>query len=212
MKRKVTVIAIIALIFSIIFSITVSANTNDIKNAAGSATNFVRNAIGGAENVMEDAAKGTAGAIKNGTNAIENGGERIGNDVQNGVTDVKDSMNSNNTNTMSGSMSNQNDSDKMGRTNNNYTATRTATTSDVAFLGISNTVWTWLIIGITAIAIISLIVFYMRQNKTTNLLIKFYSIRYYSYFQEPPDLYIKPLTSPGICFTCSNSCPSVLVQ
>ena len=65
-------------------------------------------------------------------------------------------------------MSNPNDSDKIGRTNNNYTATRTATTSDVAFLGISNTVWTWLIIGITAIAIISLIVFYMRQNKTTN--------------------------------------------
>ena len=155
MKRKVTVIAIIAIIFSIIFSITVSANTNDIKNAAGSATNFVRNAIGGAENVVEDAAKGTAG-------------ERIGNDVQNGVTDVKDSMKSNNTNTMSGSMSNPNDSDKIGRTNNNYTATRTATTSDVAFLGISNTVWTWLIIGITAIAIISLIVFYMRQNKTTN--------------------------------------------
>ena len=45
MKRKVTVIAIIAIIFSIIFSITVSANTNDIKNAAAAKVNIVVNDI-----------------------------------------------------------------------------------------------------------------------------------------------------------------------
>ncbi len=167
MKRKVTIIAIIALIISLIFSITVSANTNDIKNAAGDVTNFVRNAVGGAENVVEDAAKGAAGAIKSGTNAVENGGERIGNDVKNDVADTKDSMMSNNTNSMIGA-GGTNGSDRMQGTNNNYTATRTSTTSDVTFLGISNTVWTWLIIGLTAIAIISLIVYYMRENKSTN--------------------------------------------
>ena len=103
MKTKITVIAIITLILSLIFSISVFANTNDIKNAAGDATNFVRNAVGGAENVLEDAANGAAGAIKDGTNAIENGGERIGNDVKNGMTDMKDTMMSNNTNSMTGS-------------------------------------------------------------------------------------------------------------
>lgn len=167
MKRKVTFVAIIALIISLIFSITISANTNDIKNAAGDATNFVRNAVGGAENVVEDAAKGAAGAIKSGTNSIENGGERIGNDVKNTITDTRDSMMSNNTNSMLGAGS-TNGSDKMQGVNNNYTATRTSTTGNVTFLGISNTVWTWLIIGLTSIAIISLIVFYMRENKNTN--------------------------------------------
>lgn len=164
MKRKVTFVAIIALIISLFFSISVSANTNDIKNATGSATNFVRNAVGGAENVLEDAANGAAGAIKSGTNAIENGGERIGNDVKNGMTDMKDTMMSNNTNSMVGTSR----TDGTSGSNNNYTATRTSTTGEFNFLGISNKVWTWLIIGLTAIAIISLIVFYMRQNKSTN--------------------------------------------
>ena len=164
MKRKVTLIAIIALIISLIFSISVSANTNDIKNAAGDTANFVRNAVGGAENVVEDAAKGAAGAIKSGTNAIENGGERIGNDVKNGMTDMKDTMTFNNTNSMVGTSR----TDGTSGSSSNYTATRTSSTGQFTFLGISNTVWTWLIIGITAIAIISLIVFYMRQNKTTN--------------------------------------------
>lgn len=164
MKRKVTLVAIIALIISLVFSISVSANTNDIMNAAGSATNFVRNAVGGAEDVVENAAKGAAGAIKSGTNAIENGGERIGNDVKNGMTDMRDTMMSNNTNSMVGTSR----TDGTGGSNNNYTAARTSSTGQFTFLGISNTVWTWLIIGITAIAIISLIVFYMRQNKATN--------------------------------------------
>ena len=164
MKTKITVIAIITLILSLIFSISVFANTNDIKNAAGDTTNFVRNAVGGAENVLEDAANGAAGAIKSGTNAIENGGERIGNDVKNGMTDMKDTMMSNNTNSMAGTTR----IDGNGGSNSNYSATRTSATSDITFLGISNTVWTWLVIGITAIAIISLIVFYMRQNKSTN--------------------------------------------
>ena len=164
MKTKITVIAIITLILSLIFSISVFANTSDIKNAAGDATNFVRNAVGGAENVLEDAANGAAGAIKSGTNAIENGGERIGNDVKNGMTDMKDTMMSNNTNSMAGTTR----MDGNGGSNSSYSATRTSATSDITFLGISNTVWTWLVIGITAIAIISLIVFYMRQNKSTN--------------------------------------------
>ena len=164
MKTKITVIAIITLIFSLIFSVSVFANTNDIKNAAGDTANFVRNAIGGAENVLEDAANGAAGAIKDGTNAIENGGERMGNDVKNGMTDTKDAIMSNNTNSMAGTTHMNGN----GGSNSNYSATRTSSTSDITFLGISNTVWTWLVIGITAVAIISLIVYYMRQNKPTN--------------------------------------------
>ena len=77
---------------------------------------------------------------------------------------MKDTMISNNTNSMAGTTR----IDGNGGSNSNYSATRTSATSDITFLGISNTVWTWLVIGITAIAIISLIVFYMRQNKSTN--------------------------------------------
>ena len=53
-------------------------------------------------------------------------------------------------------------------TNNNYTATRTATTEDTTFMGMNSTAWTWLILGISAIAIISLVWYYSAQFTSSN--------------------------------------------
>ena len=48
----------------------------------------------------------------------------------------------------------------------NYTATRTSTESTL--LGMNSTVWTWLIVGIAAIAVFALIYYYTMQTKTTD--------------------------------------------
>ena len=111
--------------------------------ATTNAVNDVRNAVGGAENVIEDTGKGIANGVRDGMNTVENGAKNVGNDVKNGMND-------------------------MGRTTNNYTATRTATTTDNGLLGnVSNTVWSWLIIAIVAIVIVALVLFYANQNKNT---------------------------------------------
>ena len=111
--------------------------------ATTNAVNDVRNVVGGAENVIEDTGKGIANGVRDGMNTVENGAKNVGNDVKNGMND-------------------------MGRTTNNYTATRTATTTDNGLLGnVSNTVWSWLIIAIVAIVIVALVLFYANQNKNT---------------------------------------------
>lgn len=111
--------------------------------ATTNAVNDVRNAVGGAENVIEDTGKGIANGVRNGMNTVENGAKDVGNDVKNGMND-------------------------MGRTTNNYNATRTATTTNNGLLGnVSNTVWSWLIIAIVAILIVALVLFYANQNKNT---------------------------------------------
>ena len=46
-------------------------------------------------------------------------------------------------------------------TSNNYTATRTS--ADNTFMGMNSTAWTWLILGIAAIAIIALVWYYSSQ-------------------------------------------------
>ena len=110
--------------------------------ATTNAVNDVRNVVGGAENVIEDAGKGIVNGVKDGMNTVKNGAKDVGNDVKNGMND-------------------------MGRTTN-YTATRTATTTDNGLLGnVSNTVWSWLIIAIVAIVIVALVLFYANQNKNT---------------------------------------------
>ena len=48
-----------------------------------------------------------------------------------------------------------------------YTATRTATTNDNLF-GMSNTAWTWLILGIVGIVIVALVWYYGAQYEHRN--------------------------------------------
>ena len=50
---------------------------------------------------------------------------------------------------------------------NTYTATRTATTGNATFMGMNATTWTWLIMGIAAIAIVALVWYYSMQVRST---------------------------------------------
>ena len=51
-----------------------------------------------------------------------------------------------------------------GTTNTDgYTATRTTTGTRTTFMGMTSTAWTWLIIGIAAIAIVALVWYYGNQ-------------------------------------------------
>lgn len=135
-----------SILIAMILSFTVCfANDNMLENAA----NGVRNVVGGAENAVEDAAKDVSNTSKEATNNIENGA----NNAKNTVTD----NHNNETATTDGVRT------------NNYTATRTATDGTAnTFMGMSATAWTWLIIGIAAIAIVALVWYYAAQMRSSN--------------------------------------------
>ena len=52
--------------------------------------------------------------------------------------------------------------------NNTYTATRTSTDGRATFMGMNGTAWTWLILGIAAIAIIAVVWYYSMQVTSEN--------------------------------------------
>ena len=79
-------------------------------------------------------------ATKNTVNNIDNGAKRTGNAIIAGTT---------------------NNNNKTG----NYNATRTNT--NATWLGMNSTAWTWLIMGIVAVAIVALVWFYARQKNTS---------------------------------------------
>ena len=114
-------------------------------NEGQNMVNDVRNAVGGAENAVENAGKDVVNGVKDGMNAIGNGSKDVTNNV--GGT-VQNTMNPNN--------------------NNSYTATRTSADNNGTFMGMSGTMWTWLILAIAAIAIISLVMLYAKQHNEIN--------------------------------------------
>ena len=100
--------------------------------AAGNFQNDVRNVVRGAENVVEDAGSAIGRTVQSGVNTIGNGARDIGGMAQSSMTTNKNS----------------------GYTSNNgYTTTRTATTSASDDLASSTTMYTWVIIGVTAVGI-----------------------------------------------------------
>ncbi len=139
MNKKIFIGLTIAL--CVIFSFTFCFAT-DNGNGFEKATNDVRNFVGGVENTVEDAAKDVSNASKDVTGDMENGLNR-------------------NTNRATTGMTNGN--------NGGYTSTRTSTATDNTVMGMSSTAWTWLILGIAAIAIIAVVWYYSMQftNNTT---------------------------------------------
>ena len=108
-------------------------------NEVEGAVDGVRNIVGGAENAVEDTAKDISNTSKNITNDIGNTMMRNG----------------------------DNNNTQKDTNNGNYTATRTATTGNT-FMGMNSTAWTWLIIGIAAIAIVALVWYFGTQTSNTN--------------------------------------------
>lgn len=139
MKKK-TLIAIITILAFLLFGVSSFAENN----MASDAVNGIRNFVGGAENVVEDAASGIAGGIREGISDVENGAEDL----------TKDNA------ARGGIMTDTNNGD--------YTATRTsATGTGNTFLGMGETAWTFLILGILGVITVALVWYYGKQNEMT---------------------------------------------
>ena len=138
-----TCILVTTIIFSFSFCFA-----NDATNMVEGAVNGVRNAVSGAENAVENAAGGVSNTAKNITNGMENGANSVTNSVRNATGETKDT------------------NDNMN--NDGYVATRTSTDTGAAtFMGMNATMWTWLIMGIAAIAIVALVWYYGSQVKSS---------------------------------------------
>lgn len=146
MKKKLLTVAVI--LISSIFMCTLCF-ANDAGQMLQDAANGVKNAVGGAENAVENAAGGVANTTKNATQGIENGMNNAGNTMSNTMT-----------NATSNARTNTN-------TNTGYTATRTST-EPATFMGMTSTAWTWLIMGIAALAIVALVWYYGAQMRSSN--------------------------------------------
>lgn len=141
MYRKLlfTVGLLIAVVFTFSLTFSFATDNNNAMNMVNDAANNVRGAVGGAENAVEGAVKDVTDTSRNAVNNVENG-----------VNKSVDNMNT------------------MGITNNaGYTANRTATTTtadaNTGFLGMSSTMWTWLILAVAAVAIVALVWYYSSQ-------------------------------------------------
>ena len=148
----------IGILLACIFSFNFCSAADGLQNIAED----VRNAVGGAENAVEDAAKDVSNASKDATGSMENTANNAGDSMKNTATNIGDSMKNvaNNVgNAMSGTTSD----------NGDYTATRTSTTGNNAtFMGMTATAWTWLILGVAAIAIVALVWYYSMQVRSSN--------------------------------------------
>ncbi len=144
MTKKLAIL--FAIIASIVLSIAIPSFATEgmVENAAEGA----RNIVGGAENAVEDGVKGTAEGVRSGLNTA-------GEAAKNTADSVKNTMTGNHN--RSGVATTNNN-------NGNYTATRTS--ANATFMGMTGTMWTWLVMGITGIAIVALIWYYgsSREN------------------------------------------------
>ena len=134
--------------FIIALSLIVSSSfvfaESELKDSADKAGNNMQNVVNGAGTVLKDAGEG-----------IKDGARNIGEDIKDGARNVGEAVNDG--------------AHDMTRTDNNdgYTATRTSTT-DNTFMGMNATAWTWLILGIAAIAIVALVWYYSMQLRSNN--------------------------------------------
>lgn len=110
-------------------------------NMMQSASNTVMNAGNAIGNVAGQAGN----TLVNGTRDLANGAANLGNDMMNGAKD------------MTGA----------GTTTTDYTATRTTTDTTTLF-GMSDTMSTWLILGIVGAVIVGLIWYYSAQYEHKN--------------------------------------------
>ena len=142
----------IAIIISMIFSFTICF-ANDGGNMVQDAANGVRNAVGGAENAVEDATKDISNGVKNVTNSVENGAQGVTNGVENSAKNATNKIEGATQNTM----------------NSAYNATRTSVDANSGTLmGMNATAWTWLIMAISAIAIVALVWYYGTQRNSSH--------------------------------------------
>lgn len=126
----------LTVVLCLVFSFTVCLATNN-EDGLGKAANDVRNFVGGVENTVENAAMDVSNTSKNVTGNVEN------------RMDGNENSNHNHASTA------------MTNNDGGYTSTRTSTNN--TFMGMTGNAWTWLILGIAAIAIIAVVWYYSMQ-------------------------------------------------
>lgn len=171
MKKTLIAIAFIVFALSISTVCSYAQSNNSVLDNIG---NSIRNTVGGAENTVEGAAKGASDAAKNGTNALtdnlnkmtedaKKGAQNAGNAVKNGTEDAGNAVKDAGNNVKNGT---ENMMNGMTGGTGNYTASRTAADGGSANAGFMNTeTWSWIIIGVVAIAIIALFWYYAAHTK-----------------------------------------------
>lgn len=138
MKKKSLLIVGLLIAVILMFATTFSFATDDHGAMTG-----VNDAVNGVRNTIGGAENAVEGAVKDVTDTTKN------------ATDNTTNMGINRNDTQS----------------TNYTANRTATTGTTTnagtFLGMSSTMWTWLILAVAVVAIIALVWYYSNQLTRT---------------------------------------------
>lgn len=119
-----------------------------------------------ATNAVQNGARDVGTEVKDSFNKLENGAQNVGNNVKGAVTNVGNAITGQNNNNNN---SNNNNNDGLfgnRNTNNGYTATRTSATNNGLFGMNTSTMWTWIVLAIVGIAIVSLVWFYGSQSRT----------------------------------------------
>ena len=138
MSKKIFISLVIALFTIFAFTVCLANNGNGGLNTAA---NDVRNFVGSVENTVENATLDISNTSKDVTGSVEN------------------QMNSGKNKMSTGIFSSTN-------VTNNYNAQKTSTDNTV--MGMSSNAWTWLILGVAAIAIIAVVWYYSMQFTNSN--------------------------------------------
>ena len=149
MLKKLVVLTF-TLCFLLVFSTSVFATNNN---------SIIGNVVNDAKNTISDGANNIRNVVEDGSNALKNTTEDMANDVRDGANNVENSI-ANGVNTVTNDAINT--SEDAG-----YTATRTATSNN-NLLGMSDTTWTWLILGIVGAVIVALVWYYGAQYEHRN--------------------------------------------
>lgn len=136
---KIKSLIIFFIILAILFISTISFATNDMGNNIKSGIHSVTDTIvDGTANLAND----VRGGIQNAENTVENGARNVGNTVSEGMNDVGTAITD----------------------NNRYTATRTTAIDAVEAEIMNSSIWTWIILAIAAVIIVSLVWYYASQH------------------------------------------------
>lgn len=153
-KAKILVGILLATISTLLLfgSHKVLANNEELQKAG----NDIKATVKDAENALSNAAGGVAGAAKDVTDKAGKGLQDAGNAVKDGARDAGQEV--------------QNSADKAGQNMRNatsYTAGRT--NADAGTMAGNTTFWTWAIVLVAAAAIVALIWYYIKEQRSNEI-------------------------------------------
>ena len=136
----------IFVLIAVVFSFTFVFAADNMQDMAQDAGNTINDSIDKAQN----SAGNVGNAVKDAGNEAMNTANNVVNGAKNTINEITEDRNGN-------------DGTNVAATNNdnNYNATRTA--GEGTLLGMNSTTWTWVIMGIAAIAIAALVWYYTVQ-------------------------------------------------